>query len=126
VPLGGLARWSGSLELQAPLPFIGRPHAIFAFLDAGRVWIDDRRFLPQDAVSSLEDDVFAGTGGGLQFGTPVGPVRIALGYKLNPSPRDLRDPREVGDALLQGLPLESAPPRSGRRWQIHLSLGRSL
>jgi len=126
VPLGGLARWTGSVELQLPMPFLGAPHAVFGFLDAGRVWIPDDRFFAPETLASLEDKVYAGTGGGLQFDTPFGPFRIALGYKLNPSPLDLRDPLLVGRALLLQQPVGSVPVESSRRWQLHLSLGRGL
>jgi outer membrane protein assembly factor BamA len=124
VPLGGLARVTGSLELRAPMPLVGGPHSIFAFVDGGRIWIPDERFQPIGGLASIGDRFYAGTGGGLQFGTPAGPLRIAVGYKLNPSPLDLRDPGRVADALLLGQPLESVPPESGRRWHLHLSIGR--
>ncbi len=123
VPLGGLSRWSASTELQVPMPWLGRPHAVFGFVDAGRVGIPDARFLPQGA--DIDDAVRAATGLGLQFSSPVGPVRIAVGYKLNPSEFDLRDPGAVAQALMQGEPVLSVPVNPLRRWQIHFSLGRS-
>ena len=128
VPLGGFSRFAGSIELQAPLPFIGGRHGVFAFLDAGRVWSTDTRFVDPETPSLLtfDDGTFYGTGAGLQFSTPVGPVRLALGYKLNPSVLDVRDPGAVADALLAGTPIEDVPARDGRRWQLHLSIGGSL
>jgi outer membrane protein assembly factor BamA len=124
VPLGGLARWTGSVELRGPLPVLGPPHAVFAFLDGGRVWIPDGRFVPADGLGPGGSRVHWGTGLGVQFGTPAGPLRVAAGYKLNPSPLDLRDPGLVGDALLRGEPVTSVPEEAGRRWQVHLSIGR--
>ena len=126
VPLGGLARWTASVELRVPMPLLGSPHGIFTFFDAGRVWIPDARFLPQGALGSIQDGVYGAAGVGLQFATPVGPLRIALGYKLDPSPLDLRDPGAVGAALLAGRPLTSVPTQPSRRWHLHLSLGRPL
>lgn len=125
VPLGGLARWTSSAELRVPMPWLGTPHAVFGFVDAGQVWIPDARFLPEGADRGLDDGVRAGTGLGLQFASPVGPIRIAVGYKLNPSSLDLRDPGAVANALLLGESIESVPADPFRRWQFHLSLGRS-
>jgi len=127
-PLGGFQRYAASIELQAPMPFLGGRHGVYAFLDAGRVWTTDDRFVDPGGASLLtfDDGTFYGTGAGLQFATPVGPVRIAVGYKLNPSVFDLRDPGAVADALLGGTPVEAVPEDEGRRWQAHLSIGGSL
>jgi outer membrane protein insertion porin family len=125
VPLGGLARWTGSIELQLPMPFVGAPNKVYAFLDGGQVWIPDERFIP--AGSEIADDgAFFGTGGGFQFATPAGPLRIAIAYKLNPSPLDLRAPELVAQALLLGQPISSVPERPGRHWKLHLSIGRAF
>ena len=75
---------------------------------------------------TFDDGTFFGTGGGLQFATPVGPLRVALGYKLNPSVLDLRDPGEVARALVEGTPVEAVAEEEGRRWQLHLAIGRSF
>ncbi|MEZ4421893.1 MAG: BamA/TamA family outer membrane protein [Gemmatimonadota bacterium] len=126
VPLGGLNRWTGSVELQLPMPFVSGPYSVHAFLDAGRVWTADDRFTDPAAPSllDLDDGVFYGTGAGVQIGTPVGPLRLSVGYKLNPGVLDLRDPADVAEALITGSPLADVPEDQGRRWQIHLSIGR--
>jgi outer membrane protein assembly factor BamA len=80
--------------------------------------------VPADGLGPGGSRVHWGTGLGVQFGTPAGPLRVAAGYKLNPSPLDLRDPGLVGDALLRGEPVTSVPEEAGRRWQVHLSIGR--
>jgi outer membrane protein insertion porin family len=124
VPLGGLARWTGSLELQGPMPFVGAPNKVFGFLDGGQVSIPDERFVPGGQLA--DDGAFFGTGGGVQFGTPAGPLRISLAYKLNPSALDLRNPELVAQALLLGQPITSVPERPGLRWKLHLSIGRAF
>ncbi|MDZ7779868.1 MAG: BamA/TamA family outer membrane protein [Gemmatimonadota bacterium] len=126
VPLGGLARWTGSLQVEIPLPFFGRPHGLHTFLDAGRVWTPDERFLPTDQPlipDQLGDEVRLGTGLGISLGTPVGLVQLDVGYKLNPSLLDLRDPAAVGQALVDELPVADVPAREIRRWHLHLSIG---
>lgn len=126
VPLGGLARWTASLQLELPFPFLGRPHGLHTFVDAGRVWTPDARFLPT-AEPILPDQLGArvrvGTGLGVSIGTPVGPVQLDLGFKVNPSTLDLRDPGEVGQALVEGRPVAEVPARPLRRWHLHLSIG---
>jgi len=126
LPLGGLARWTGSLQLEAPFPFLGRPHGVHVFLDGGRVWTPDDRFLPSAeplVPGELDDGVRFGAGVGVSFATPVGPLQLDLGYKLNPSPLDVRDPGRVAGAVEAGDPLGSVPKERIRRWHLHLSMG---
>lgn len=126
VPLGGLARWTGSFQFEVPLPVLGRPHGLHAFVDAGRVWTPDGRFLPTEVPlvpDQLGDRVRVGTGIGVSLGTPVGPVQLDLGYKLNPSSLDIRDAMAVGRALLDGAPISDVPAERIRRWHLHLSIG---
>jgi outer membrane protein assembly complex protein YaeT len=123
-PIGALARLTGTLELRLPFPWISSAWGTELFLDAGRVWTPDERF----AVPVLEGetDVRFSTGAGLSYQTPVGAVRLSLGYKLNPSVLDLRDANEVLNALQQGLPATSADTEWTRRLHLHLSFGMTL
>lgn len=59
IPLGGLVRWTGSLQLELPLPFAGWPHGSHLFLDGGRVWTPDRRLLPtkEPLIPDQEDPI---------------------------------------------------------------------
>jgi outer membrane protein insertion porin family len=126
LPLGGLARWTGSLQVEVPLPWVGRPHGLHAFLDAGRVWTPDGRFLPTgEALLPGQNGrtVRFGTGIGISIHTPVGPVQLDLGYKLNPSPLDVRSPQLVAEALMAGGGVEGIPTSPWRRWHLHFSLG---
>jgi outer membrane protein insertion porin family len=123
LPLGGLARVTGALELQFPIPKLGSGFAGHVFLDGGRVWTPDDRYLQSDDPYD-QDRVYYSTGGGVGIETPVGPIRVSLGYKLNPSPLDLRDPEDVQDRLLKGSSILEAPVQRLRRFQIHLTVGR--
>ncbi|MEK9505107.1 BamA/OMP85 family outer membrane protein [Gaopeijia maritima] len=124
--LAGLARVTGSLEVRLPFPGLGPDHGTHLFLDAGRVWTSDDRFLdpalPRDPLD--QERVFYGAGAGVEFGTLVGPLRIDVGYKLNPSPLDLRDPDAVAKALVAGEPIQSVPTSSLARWHLHIAVGR--
>ena len=125
VPLGGLARISGGVELQFPIPGLGARFAGHVFLDGGRVWTPDHRFLPPDDPYD-QDKAYFSTGGGMGIETPVGPIRVSVGYKLNPSPLDLRDPNEVLKRLLAKESILDVPAETLRRFQLHLTLGRSF
>ncbi|HEY6866474.1 MAG TPA: BamA/TamA family outer membrane protein, partial [Candidatus Eisenbacteria bacterium] len=121
--LGGLRRFTASAELRLGMPWFGRDVFGHLFADAGRVWTSDSRFQFGGLLVSDEDRVFYTTGGGVGYYTPVGAIRFDLGYKLNPSTYDLRDPQRVVDALRSGLPPSAAPVNETRRIVVHLSLG---
>jgi outer membrane protein insertion porin family len=69
-----------------------------AFVDAGNVF-------PRTGDISLSD-IRAAAGAGLRYQSPVGPIRIDLGFKL--------DRREL------------APGRLERRSVLHISLGQAF
>ncbi|MGE0159731.1 MAG: outer membrane protein assembly factor [Gemmatimonadales bacterium] len=125
VPVGGLVRLVGSVEVLLPFPLLSESHRTFFFLDAGRVWTPGDDLQPADPGLAVEP-WGVGTGGGVQIGTPFGPVRLGLGYKLNPSRVDLLAPSDVARTLAAGGSLESLPTESIRRWHLHLAIGRSL
>lgn len=124
-PVGGLARVLASAQLNVPLPgFAGKLHS-FAFLDGARVWTPDARFAIADRVLA-QDRFFVGTGAGVGYETLVGAVEVAVGYKLNPSALDVRDPGAVMDALAAGRSVTDVPSDARRRWQLHFSIGASF
>lgn len=124
-PVGGLARALTSAEMHLPIPGLGPEWQSFLFLDGGRIWTPDDRF-GLDAGELDQDRFFWGTGFGFGYETVVGAVQVALGYKLNPSPLDLRDPDEVLDALVEGRPLSTVPTDSRRRLHLHFSIGATF
>jgi outer membrane protein insertion porin family len=125
VPIGALARVSSSLELRLPAPGLSSAWGVHLFLDGGKVWTPDDRFaLP--LLASGETDFRFSTGAGLSYLTPVGAVRLSLGYKLNPSALDLRSADRVLNALVDGLPVSSVEPEWSRRLHLHFSLGMAL
>ena len=124
-PIGGLARLQSSAEVHLPLPGFNDKWQTFLFLDGARVWTPDTRF--SLGVGELEQDrFFLGTGAGIAYETVVGAVQVSLGYKLNPSALDLRDPDAVLQALQEGRPIGSVPTDSRRRLQLHFSIGATF
>jgi outer membrane protein insertion porin family len=124
-PVGGLSRLHASAEVQMPLPGFDEKWQTFAFLDGARIWTTDDRF-ETNAGELDQDRFFMGTGVGIGYETLVGAVQVALGYKLNPSALDLRDPDDVLEALRTGVPIATTPTSSGRRFQLHFSIGATF
>ncbi len=124
-PVGGLARLVGSVELHFPMPVLTEALQPYVFYDAGRIWMPDRRFALGAGVLD-QDDVYQAVGFGIGYQTIVGAIQVALGYKLNPSPLDLRSPQDVLDALTNGTSIDAAPTSSSRRFHLHFSIGATF
>jgi outer membrane protein insertion porin family len=154
-PVGSLTKLAGSLGVDLPFPGLGPRWGTHAFIDGGRVWTTDERFDPGGGflVGSAygdEERFFFSVGGGVSVATPIGDVRLSLGYKLNPSFFDLRDPTDIAAAVervfltnedptnaqveaairavepaeLPVFQLFSIPERS--RYHIHFSIGQTF
>jgi outer membrane protein insertion porin family/translocation and assembly module TamA len=98
LPIGGHSLLEMSSELRAQV--IGN-FGIVLFVDAGNVWSGS---WDQDL-----SDLYFDAGPGLRYSTPIGPVRVDLGYQLNTIP---------------GL-LVSGEPQP-RRWRLHFSIGHAF
>ncbi len=70
-PTGGNVFLMENLEIRTSL---GKGIGIVAFLDGGNVWIKTKDINPADIKFT--------TGLGLRYNTPVGPIRIDYGHKL--------------------------------------------
>jgi outer membrane protein insertion porin family len=81
VPVGGRAIFTFNFEIRQALDFLFSGFGLGLFLDGGQVW----RALDRIDERPLQ----FGTGGGLRYQSPVGPIRIDIGYKINPFDEDL-------------------------------------
>jgi outer membrane protein insertion porin family len=81
VPLGGQTRVVGSVEFIFPLPGTGsdRSFRSFVFFDAGNVY-------PVGRIDFGE--LRASTGLGLNWASPIGPMKIGLGFPVRRMPGD--------------------------------------
>jgi outer membrane protein insertion porin family len=70
-PTGGNAFVLFNTEFRISL---GRGFGLVAFVDSGNVW---------KKISNVSTELRYTTGLGLRYNTPIGPVRIDYGYKLN-------------------------------------------
>ncbi len=79
LPIGGAARVIVNAELQLPFPGTGVDRSLrwFTFVDAGQVWN------PQDGESVRLGDLRYSTGLGISWISPVGPLKLSLGYPMN-------------------------------------------
>jgi outer membrane protein insertion porin family len=87
-PIGGLALLAFNQELHFPmkLPFVGNRLGGTVFYDGGNVYRDlNHLSLSWKPPSPTDLTYFSHTVGfGVRYPTPIGPVRIDLGYQLNP------------------------------------------
>jgi outer membrane protein insertion porin family/translocation and assembly module TamA len=97
LPIGGDSMLAFSEEIRAALR--GKLGGVL-FLDGGNVWADSGGF-------SLGDLRYA-IGPGLRYATPIGPIRLDVGYQINP---------------IDGLLVNGEPQR--RRWRLHFSIGQA-
>lgn len=89
-PEGGLSSALANIELRRPI--VGILSGVL-FLDMG--------MLDEDKLHYSEEEVYTSTGAGLRVDTPLGPLRLDYGYKLNPT--------EKTD-----------------RWRIHFNIGHAF
>jgi outer membrane protein assembly complex protein YaeT len=98
LPIGGFSVFDFSTEVRFPIKgnFSG-----VGFLDGGNVWSGKFDY----HLNDLRYDI----GPGLRYATPIGPVRVDLGYQLTP---------------LDLLIVNGAPET--HHWRIHFSIGQAF
>ncbi len=106
VPIGGRAMFSFNAEFRQDLASVIPNTGIALFLDGGQVW--------GDLNTLSERPVQFGAGGGIRYQSPIGPVRVDVGYKINPSDADLN--------VFNGTDYGSGWNRIG----IHFSIGQAF
>jgi outer membrane protein insertion porin family len=106
VPIGGRAMVAFNAELRQQLTGFIPNLGLAAFLDGGQVW---------RAVDRVgERPIQFGAGGGIRYQSPIGPVRVDVAYKLNPTNEDLN--------IYNGEDFGSAWDKIG----IHFSIGQAF
>jgi len=106
VPSGGRGMFGFNLEIRQELNALIDGFGIAVFFDGGQIWDSkvDRGIRP----------IQFGTGGGLRYQSPIGPVRLDIGYKINPTQQDLN--------VYRGRNYGSSWDRIG----IHVSIGQAF
>lgn len=106
VPKGGRHMLSFNVEIRQHLDLIYRGLGIAIFLDGGQLW---------DSFEQIHTkDLQYGAGFGMRYRSPIGPIRIDIGYKLNPTNEDL--------GIYQGVDHGGRFPRLG----LHFNIGHAF
>ena len=106
VPIGGKALYNFNVEIRQELNWLMRHFGMAVFLDGGAIWED---------VDHADFDTFQfGLGGGFRYRSPIGPIRIDIARKLNPTDEDLN--------IYKGEDFGG----SFDRWGIHFSIGQAF
>lgn len=105
IPLGGQVLSMFNIEIRQDLPLFEDGVQVVAFLDGGQVWLENRNI-------NLNDYQY-GLGGGVRYMSPIGPIRLDFGYKLNPTEADMNRFEGVGYGGIN-------------RWNLHFSIGQAF
>jgi outer membrane protein assembly factor BamA len=130
-PLGGLALLMHSTELRFPL--IGDNLGGVLFHDMGNVYSDIRNISFRFHQRNLQDFNYMvhSVGFGIRYRTPVGPVRVDLGYGPN-TPRffgfsgTFQELIDAGKTRICELPSATCVDQRISRFQFHFSLGQTF
>lgn len=106
IPAGGRTYFAFNLEVRQDIDGLLENFGVAAFLDGGQVW---RKW-----VDLTSRPLQFGVGGGFRYESPIGPVRLDVGYKVNPSDQDL--------GIYRGRRFGNAWDRIG----IHVSIGQAF
>jgi len=123
-PIGGEALFVNNVELRTPpiqLPYVEQNLSAVIFHDMGNVFASAGDIFPslfrlsQKNVSSCKDlsptatcdfNYFShAVGAGLRYRTPIGPVRVDVGYNLNPTIFSIRTPGQQQTQTLRRINL---------------------
>lgn len=134
-PLGGNAMFINNLELRLPpvmLPFVQQNLSFIIFHDMGNVFREGGDMLRslfkvrQDSISdcrNLDENhgcdfnyVSHAIGGGIRYKTPIGPIRVDLGYNLNPPTFPIKQATTTSPARSEVL----------RRFNFYFSIGQTF
>ena len=119
-PLGSSAILLANVELRIPTPLLGGNLALGVFVDGGELWDYD----PEAALVPLGFKITPGMG--LQFTTPLGPMRLDAAYNgYDPQPGRLYLINPANGALVE-QPQPFSPARANTflsRLQWHFNVG---
>jgi len=107
VPTGGKATFSFNVEFRQKIDRFIKGLSVAAFLDGGQVW--------SSMKNTQSRPIQYGVGGGLRYKSPIGPIRVDVGYKINPTDADLN--------IYQG---DKSMSSAWDRWSLHFSIGQAF
>jgi outer membrane protein assembly factor BamA len=115
---GGTQTVVASVELRVPSPVLSDVLRFATFLDAGHVSV------PGEGLGTSGLRITPGAG--VRFMTPVGPIRVDVGY--NPYPPESGPLYEVDEGSLTRVLDDYQPPDRGfwSRFRIHFAVGQAF
>jgi len=106
VPTGGRVSTTLNAEIRQDFNALFQGFGLAFFVDAGQVW--------ENVNNGLGRALQYAAGGGVRYDSPIGPVRLDVGYILNPNNDDL--------GIFEGEDFGGSLDRIG----FHLSIGQSF
>ena len=130
-PLGGTRVVVASAEVNSPSPFMPQYLRFAGFVDAGQVWAPGLGFTDVSYVSQ-PGGVRVTPGVGVRITTPVGPIRVDIGYNPYDSPpgplyltgEDHRN-RPTGELSLEDPEYDPSSGSLLDRLQFHIAVGQA-
>lgn len=86
-PLGGSSVLEANVDLRFPITIKGQSFQGVLFFDMGQVYPGQLSLDPFDLRYTI--------GTGLRYQTPIGPIRVDLGYQLNPPDQNFFGPFQI-------------------------------
>ena len=121
-PTGGNTAFVINAELRFPAPGVGDRVRLGVFVDIGQVWEREEQLL------TLED-VRITPGVGVRFATPLGPIRLDVGYNAygrEPGPLYFRDDDNGTLTLYRSSYGLNAPDSFWRRLRVQFAVGQAF
>jgi outer membrane protein assembly factor BamA len=121
VPTGGTSLIVLNAEYRMPSPFLGNLLRLVLFVDGGSI-----------GTASLWDlgqvDMRFTPGAGVRFQTPVGPVRLDIGYNPHGRPAAPLLLTELETGVIRRVADEYRPEAGGvfSRMRVHLGVGHAF
>lgn len=106
VPEGGRVSTTLNAEIRQDFNALFQGFGLAFFVDAGQVW--------ENVNNGLGRSLQYAAGGGIRYDSPIGPVRLDVGYIVNPTDEDL--------GIFEGEDFGGSLDRIG----FHLSIGQSF
>lgn len=116
--VGGTAKVATNLEVRTPFPGLSESWRAAFFVDAGYLNAEEGGRGLYDAKQ-----LRVGTGAGIRYLTPIGFLRLDVGYKVNPAESDVYSAEDLYRKRFLG-----EDPRASlwRRFALHLSIGQAF
>ena len=131
-PLGGTQVLVGTLEVRGPSPILPQWTRLAGFVDVGQVWapgIDEEH---NELLGLSGGNLVVTPGFGLRFATPVGPVRVDLGYNaydLRAGPLYMATDESnegVSDLIFWRPDFRPEQQTVLDRFQLHIAVGQAF